>query len=496
MNPGFSHLSGASGPTGRQAGAVQKSGKFRRTTLITMGCLAVLAGLGASRKINFDPGYWWLVLLPTLLLLKRKNIASLILVVLLGLSLGLWRGSAYMSHVRDIQNLSGQKVTIQITANSNSVYGYNSQMEFTAGSTKLTEPYRGDLAGSFRISGFGVNMVYRGDHLQVSGKLYPSRGSNQARISFAKLSKISTDGNWLNGFTRKFAAGMYNSLPEPQASFGLGLLIGQRSNLPQYTLLALSMVGLTHIIAVSGYNLTIIVRGVSRVRRVFGSKFQRLVISLALITTFVLITGFSASIVRAALISGLGLWAWYYGRKLRPILAIALVAAATGLFNPFYVWGDIGWYLSFLAFFGVLIVAPLLIHWLFGNRQPRGLVLILFETLSAYIMTLPLIMFIFGKMSVVALAANLMVIPLVPFAMLASAIAGIGGMVAPAFSAWLAIPANLLLTYMLDIAYYLSSLSFAQILTNLTTTQMIIFYGLIGGFITLLANRLKRSKTP
>lgn len=471
--------------------------RFRRTTLITVGCIAALIGLGASRKISFDPSYWWLVLLPTLLLLlKQKSIASLILVILFGLGLGLWRGSAYMNHAWQLQELAGQKVTVQVMAKSNSVYGNNSQMEFTAGSAKLIEPYSGDLAGSFRISGFGINMVYRGDRLEVSGKLYPSRGSNQARISYAQLSKVATDTNWLNNFTRKFSAGMYNALPEPQASFGLGLLIGQRSNLPQYTLLALSMVGLTHIIAVSGYNLTILVRGVSRVKKIFGSKFQRLMISLALISTFVLITGFSASIVRAALISGLGLWAWYFGLKLRPILAIALVAAATGLFNPFYVWGDIGWYLSFLAFFGVLIVAPLLIRWLFGRRQPRGLVLILFETMSAYIMTLPLIMFIFGKMSVVALAANLMVIPLIPFAMLASAIAGIAGVVAPAFSAWLAIPANLLLTYMLDIAYYLSGLPFAQILTNLTTTQMIIFYGLIGGFITLLVSLSKRQKTP
>lgn len=401
-----------------------------------------------------------------------------------------------MSHVHDINNLAGQRATVQVSAKSNSVYGSGSQMEFTAGDADLLSPYRQSLAGSFKVSGFGVNMVYRGDRLEVTGKLYPSRGSNQARISYAKLSKLATDSNWLNGFTRKFAAGMYNSLPEPQASFGLGLLIGQRSNLPEYTLTALSVVGLTHIIAVSGYNLTILVRGVSRVKKVFGSKFQRLVLSLTLIATFVLITGFSASIVRAALIAGLGLWAWYYGRQLRAVLALALVAAVTGLANPFYVWGDIGWYLSFLAFFGVLIMAPLLIRWLFRKREPRGLTLILFETLAAYIMTLPLIMFIFGKISAVALLANLLVIPFVPFAMLFSAVAGIAGMISPIFSGWLAIPARLLLTYMLDISYLLSDLPFALVLTRLTTVQMIVLYGIIGGFVVVLASRSRRSKTP
>jgi competence protein ComEC len=467
-------------------------GGFRRTTLITAGCLAALAGLGLSRKFSFDSGYWLLVFLPLLLLLRRKNIASLILVAVLGLAIGLWRGSAYMSHVHDIQELAGQRVILQVSAKTDSVYGNGSQLEFTAGGAKVIEPYSQDLAGSFRVSGFGVPMVYRGDRLEVSGKLYPSRGSNQARVSYAQLERIASDTSWLNGLTRKFAAGMYNVLPEPQASLGLGILIGQRSNLPDYTLLAMSVVGLTHIIAVSGYNLTIIVRGVSRVKRIFGSKFQRLIISLALIGTFILITGFSASIVRAALIAGLGLWAWYYGRQLRAVLALSLVAAVTGLVNPFYVWGDIGWYLSFLAFFGVLIMAPLVTKLLFKKREPRGLVQILFETLAAYVMTLPLIVFIFGKLSVVALAANLLVVPLVPFAMLFSAIAGIAGMVNPVFAAWLAIPAKLLLTYILDVAYWLSDLSFSQVLTELTTIQMITAYAIIGFFVMVLAARARR----
>src|SRR3990167_9481972 len=456
--------------------------RVRRTTLITVGCLATLAGIGLSRKVSFDPGHLILLLIALLILLPRKNLASLTVVIVLGLAFGLWQGTVYMDHVDDIQALSGQKVTLAVTAKTNSVYGKKSQMEFSAGNAKLIEPFQQDLAGSFAIIGFGVNMVYRGDQIRVSGKLYPSRGSNQARISYAELSKMATDSNWLNSLTRKFSAGMYNALPEPQASFGLGILIGQRSNLPDYTLLALSVVGLTHIIAVSGYNLTILVRGVGRVKKIFGSKFQRLVISLALIGTFILITGFSASIVRAALIAGLGLLAWYYGRQLRAVLALSLVAAVTGLFNPFYVWGDIGWYLSFLAFFGVLIMAPLVTKLLFKKREPRGMTLILFETLAAYVMTLPLIMFIFVKLSVVALAANLLVVPLVPFAMLFSTVAGIAGMINPVFSAWLAVPAKLLLTYILDVAYWLSDLSFSQVLTGLTTTQMIILYGLLGGF--------------
>jgi competence protein ComEC len=322
------------------------------------------------------------------------------------------------------------------------------------------------------------------------------RGSNQAIMAYAQLEKINQDASPINKLTRRFSAGMQNALPEPLASFGMGLLIGQRTNLPQYTLTALSIAGLTHIIAVSGYNLTILVRATSKIK-IFGSKFQKLVVSLFLIGTFVLITGFSASIVRASAIAVLGLWAWYYGRKLRPILAITLVAAASGLYNPFYVWSDIGWYLSFTAFFGVLILAPLLAKKIMSQSETKGLAMILVETFSAYIMTLPIIMYIFGKVSVVALLANLLVLPLVPFAMLFSTVAGIAGMFVPAFAGWLALPAKIILTYILDVAYRLSDLGFAQVLTYLSAWQMISIYSMLGFCVAILAvKHLRHDRTP
>src|SRR3990167_3811059 len=125
--------------------------RFRRTTLITVGCVSVLAGLGLARKINFEPQIWWLILLPLLLQIRRKNTISLILIILFGLSLGLWRGAAYMEKVYDLRQLSGQKVTILATATSDSIYGQNARMEFTANKVELTEPQTKPLAGSFRI---------------------------------------------------------------------------------------------------------------------------------------------------------------------------------------------------------------------------------------------------------------------------------------------------------------------------------------------------------
>jgi competence protein ComEC len=450
----------------------------------------VLAGLALSRRLNIAIQPWWLLFTPLLLQLRRKNVISLLLIVFFGLALGLWRGGVYVAKLNDLHSLSGRRVTIEATATSDSIYGRGSQIEFTANKTVLVEPKVKPLAGSFALSGYGEPMIYRGDRVQVTGKIYPARGSNQARMSYARLKRVQADASWINSFTRRFSAAMHSVLPEPNASFGLGILIGQRNTLPQELTNQLVMVGLIHIVAVSGYNLTVLVRATSRLK--LGSKYQRLVVSMLLIGTFILITGFAASIVRAAVISVLSLWAAYYGRNIRPVLLIAFAAALTGLVNPFYVWGDLGWYLSFLAFFGVLMIAPLAAAKLF-RREPKLLGMVMLETLAAELMTLPLIMMTFGQLSVIGLLANVLVVPLIPFAMLFSAIAGTAGMAIPALAGWAAWPANLLLTYMLDVVRLLSGIPGIFLHRSLSVTGMLALYGIIA-LALLLAQKHRPQK--
>ena len=414
--------------------------------------------------------------------------ASLILVIVIGLLLGLWRGSLFMHQLDQLKNLSAQKVTIEATATSDAVYSSKTQLQFTANHIELIEPRAEALTGSFKISGFGAAMVYRGDRLRLSGKLFPTRGANQATIAYAQLQRIGLDNGWLNRLTRHFTAGLQTALPEPQASFGSGLLIGQRTTLPPAILNQLALVGLVHIVAVSGYNVTILARAVARLK--LGSKYQQLILSLVLIGAFVLVTGFSASIVRAALVSLLSLWAWFYGRKIRPVVLIAFAAALTGLFNPFYVWSDLGWYLSFLAFFGVLVIAPVISTRLF-KRPAKNLTLVLVETLAAEAMTLPLIMVSFGQLSLIALLANLLVVPLVPWAMLLATIAGLAGMWLPHLAGWLAWPARILLTYMLDVVHFLANLPSVVVHRAISPSLMLSIYGLVLVIILLWHRRNK-----
>jgi len=398
-------------------------------------------------------------------------------VVLAGVLLGIWRGSVYIHALQPYRTLARHKVVFIATADADAVYGTNSQLSFVVRDVRITYPRDQRVPGTVKVSGFGEAMVYRGDWLEVQGSLYPTRGASQATVSFAQLHKIGGSSTAVDTLRRKFTAGLQSALPEPLASFGLGLLIGQRNTLPAALTQALLMVGLTHIIAVSGYNLTILLEAC---KRLIGerSKVASTFAALALIGGFLLIAGTSASIVRAAVVSIVGLSAWYYGRQVRGVLLILLAAAGTAYANPVYVWADISWYLSFLAFYGVLVIAPGVTRKLYGEKEPPLLMQIALESICAELVTLPLILHIFGQMSLVSLVANMLVAAFIPLAMLLSFIAGLAGMLAGGVAGWLAWPARILLNYMVDVVNLLSRIPHVfQQDRYLTTLDMVLFYG-------------------
>ncbi len=465
---------------------LQRGLRFRRTTIITLGLIAFLLGLGFARsKTLVTPEVLIASSVIFIATVAKRKIPAVLGVLLFGFVLGWWRGQVFFQQLQPLLALDGQHIVATVQADSDAVYNDRKELSFDASHLEVSDPDYWELPGRLLISGFGEPAIYRGDVVRIEGKVFVSRGSRQMRMSFAEMKVLGRSSSPIDSVRRKFAAGMETALPEPLASFGMGLLIGQRSTLPDSVTLALSAVGLTHIIAVSGYNLTIILRAVKRWLH-NRSKYQITVISLSLMSLFLLMTGFSASIVRAAIVSGLSLLAWYYGRTFRPLLLIVLVAALTAGWNPFYIWSDIGWYLSFLAFFGVLVVAPLVNKRLFGTSEPKVLTALLVESLCALLMTIPFVLYIFNQISLVALAANLLIVPLVPLAMLLVLIAGLAGMLLPVMSGVIALPARILLTYMLDLVELMSRIPHALIQRQLPLAAMLFLYGCVCLFVLVL----------
>ncbi len=460
--------------------------KIRRTTLIVLFLISLICGLFISKFTMPLSISWLIICLIFLLLLARKSIIFIFAIIVIGLLIGWWRGGILQTQMQAYNKNFYEKVVVTGLATEDGVYGNKGQLEFSIENVVLNGK---PAPGKIKISGYTPS-INRHDYIEATGKLYPTLGGKQAAVYYADIDVLATANSPIEIFRKKFVVGMENALPEPAASFGIGLLVGQRSLLPDDVSLVLTIAGLTHIVAVSGYNLTIIIRAVTKIMSKF-SRFQIFITAITLIYIFILVTGFSPSIVRAAFVAGIGLLAWYFGRTIRPILLIILVAAITGFINPLYVWGDIGWYLSFLAFFGVLILAPLCLK-VFTKKDPKEIGLlpsIVVESFAAQIMTLPLIMFIFARFSIVGFLANIIVVPMVPFAMLFSLFAGLAGMIVPSVSGWIALPARLLLNLMLWIADLFANIPHANLVISISAIGMALMYGAIVAFISGLSRK-------
>lgn len=462
----------------------------KRTTLVMVLCLAVLVGIGLARRGITSPADWWLLgLLGVVCMLKRLRGWTLVWMVVLGLGLGAMRGNAYVAHAVAYESYFGQKITIVGQASNDAAYDKYKQFSFDAKDVAVVGSGR-RLVGKVDISGFGVPALYAGDTFTAEGELQPGRGSYQMRMSYAQLRVVAVDRGLINSLRRSFGAGLESALPEPLGSFAMGLLIGQKVNLPDEIYQQLLMVGLVHIIAVSGYNLTVILRATNRA---VGARSKRLstLLGLMLIVVFLLFAGASASIVRAAVVSSLALAAAYYGRNVKPLLLILLAAMLTGWWNPYYVWSDVGWYLSFLAFCGVMILAPMLLMRMPHRLQGSLIFAMALETFCAELVAAPYIIHVFGQTSLVGIVANVLVAALVPLAMLLSLVAGLAGMLVPVLAGWIAWPAKLVLTYMLDAAKLLSEIPHVFIENMaLDLAGLLAIYAVVGVFAWSVWRRL------
>jgi competence protein ComEC len=403
--------------------------------------------------------------------LWRRRLYVIPFVVIAGLVIGLWRGSITQMELTPYHRLVGHSATITGTVTEDVDIGKDD--EATIIRLKVSEIEQRPMTGNIWVSTTTTADIKRGDHITVNGKLSDGFGSFAASVYRAKLISVQRPepGDVARQLRDGFADGVRQAIPEPQASLGIGYVVGQRRALPEDLVQALQIAGLTHVIVASGYNLTILVR---LARRLFVrvSKYLSALSAGSMIIVFMAVTGLSPSMSRAGLVAGLSLLAWYYGRKFHPMVLLPFAAAITLLINPSFGWNDLGWQLSFAAFAGVMIVAPLLQRYFFGDKKPGTIRQILGETICAQIVTLPILVLAFGQFSNIAVIANLLVLPLVPLAMLLTFIGGVVGLIVPTTAPIIGLPADWLLGYMIRVAEYMSHLPWAQ--TQLTINGWIV----------------------
>lgn len=234
-------------------------------------------------------------------------------------------------------------------------------------------------------------------------------------------------------FKDAFEKSLARSIDEPNAAFIGGILLGNRSQMSSVLKEDFSRTGTTHILAISGYNITLIATLISTFLLWFFKRQTAFWFSLAGVAIFTILTGAQASVVRASIMGILVLLANREGRLNDPKNAILLAGAVMVLVHPKILRYDVGFQLSFMATLGLIYIAPIFESYFeqftnfFKFREN------ILATISAQLAVLPLLAYHFKNLSLVSLPANILTLPLIPYSMLAGFISGIFGMINPFF---------------------------------------------------------------
>jgi competence protein ComEC len=450
----------------------------RHASDIVLGLAAgVILGvvLSFALRLTFFSAPVWL-LLAVLAFLGRNNLGVL-LAVTAGVLLGCFRTNFALADIRGIRGLVGAEVTLSGVVFEDPDISEDGR--FAIKLHNLTANGR-EFSGNVYAGRLRDADIKRGDRVTLRGNLASGFGSFAGAMYRPAVLAIDrpVPGDLARRARDWFGDLVRRVIPEPEVDLGLGYLLGQRRGLPEAMVEVLRITGLTHIVVASGYNLTVLVRFS---RRLFArvSRFAALSAALVLIVCFVMVTGISPSMLRAGLVSVLSLLAWYYGRQFHPYSLLVIVASATLLLSPSYIL-DLGWLLSFGSFVGVMIYSPLLYAYFFGARRPGFVLQILFETFSAQLLVLPLLIYYFGQVSVVSLPANMLILPTVPLAMLATFLTGVGVLVFPAMAQFFGWAASRVLGYHVAVMNYFGSLDWAVV-----TVQTGVF-GVLTGYAVLV----------
>ncbi|HUP28306.1 MAG TPA: ComEC/Rec2 family competence protein [Chloroflexia bacterium] len=266
---------------------------------------------------------------------------------------------------------------------------------------------------------FGERLVLSGvltDPPQFSGFDYRAYLARQGIYSYMTFPRVKAEGRAeeLSIFNmpvrQRVSLAIRQALPEPQAALTVGVVTGDRSSIPTGVQDAFQRSGTTHILAISGQNISLLV---GFAWMLYGRKGRGMRMPLWLVgglllslVSYTLFTGATPSVVRAAVMGAVLLLAPIAGRRYDATSAITVSAALMALFDPRVV-ADGGFQLSFLATVGITYLAPNLHTLLTSVRMPAALSLPLATSLAAQAATLPLAALLTGRVSLVSVGATL-----------------------------------------------------------------------------------------
>jgi len=428
---------------------------------------------------------------------KKLIVLSFCLILIL---VGAWRYQTEESKIinNELQNYNDQDETIAL------IGIVSGEPDVRESSTKL----------EIEVEGFGGEKVLitvnrypgysYGDKLRIEGKLktpqvfedfnykgYLAKEGVFSVMYWPKIKKITEDQGSpifakILSFKEKLRKSIYQSLSPPQGSILGSMVLGDKRRMSEGLKEKLNVAGVRHITAISGMHITILsvvlmqfLIGVGLWRR------QAFYLTIFILILFIVMIGLPSSAIRAGMMVGLFLLAQKLGRKSSASRAVVFVAAAILVINPLLLRFDVGFQLSFLAVIGIIYLSPIFQNWLrkIPEQNLLNLRSIISMTLAAQIFTLPVLIYNFGTVSLVAPITNILILPLIPFIIGIGFLFGLTGIIFYSLGQILSWPCWLFLTYIVKIINWFSGLSFSSVVLRDVHWMWLVAFYLILGFI-------------
>lgn len=424
--------------------------------------IAWLAGVFAGSFIAlpaWSPVLALPVLLSAIFIRNRRRIILTAGFCLLALLAGVLRyeSSSQIADNTSLQFYNGKGTVLLEGMISDSPEIRTSSMQFRVSADTITIDNRtSNLKGDVLVRMPFYREFKYGDVLQLTGKLeapaqfadFDYRGylaikGIYSAMNYPSVNILRTDQGfkplaWIYDLRGRLAHSLSVSLAEPQASLASAILLGLRGSIPESLVQSFYRTGTTHLIAISGLNLTVILGMLLPLATRLLGRRNRLYIwlSLLLIWLYTLLTGFPPTMVRAAIMASIFLLAELLGRQRNALAAMSLAAAVMVAVEPRVLW-DTSFQLSYFSMLGLVLVSPYLIRFSLPsapgtNKYLESLKNVLVTsfgvTLAAIIVTWPVTVMDFHSFSLVGAPATFFAMPSFPAIILTSMLTAFAGL--------------------------------------------------------------------
>ncbi|MEI6480363.1 MAG: ComEC/Rec2 family competence protein [bacterium] len=284
-------------------------------------------------------------------------------------------------------------------------------------------------------------------------------------IKKAKIERVgSVGGNFLishlYGIKRIFVSKIESVLSSGDTALISGILLGSQDSISKNIKEDFRKSGLMHIMVLSGYNITVVGDAVSRFVNIWLSKFVSLGFGGFAIILFALLSGGGASTVRSTIMALIAIIGKISGREYDTFRTLVLVATMMVAWSPYTLLYDPSFHLSFLATAGMILLSKhieLKMVWIrFATLRE-----IVATTLAVQIFVTPYFLWSMGSVSVISLASNILVLPIVPATMFFGFITGVSGFISTYLAFIPGFISHFLLLYTTAMAHFFASLPFA-----------------------------------